>query len=52
MQAALSRHGYQPGPIDGVFGPSTRSALSAFQRDRGLVADGYPDPDSLQMVLE
>lgn len=27
-------------PVDGVFGPRTRTAVVAFQRSRGLVADG------------
>jgi hypothetical protein len=40
-QEQLARLGYYRGNIDGVFGPETQSALSAFQRERGLDASGY-----------
>jgi hypothetical protein len=40
IQAALVELGYDPGPIDGIWGKQTRSAVKAFQRDAGLVADG------------
>ena len=40
VQAHLSRLGYNPGPIDGIMGPKTRTAIEAFQRDRGLPVDG------------
>ena len=36
VQEALSRVGVDPGLRDGKLGPSTRSALERFQRDRGL----------------
>ena len=41
MQEALVALGYNPGVPDGIFGPNTRSALMAFQRQRGHLADGY-----------
>lgn len=40
MQAALRQLGYDPGPIDGVFGPRTSTAVRAFQRAEELVTDG------------
>ena len=40
LQKALSRAGYDPGPIDGRLGKKTRSAVKAFQRSHGLTADG------------
>lgn len=46
-QAALARLGYDPGAPDGIVGVNTRKALRAYQKDRGLTADGYL---SLEMV--
>jgi len=31
--------GYNPGPIDGIFGAKTEQAVLQFQRDHGLTAD-------------
>ena len=47
MQQALSAVGYDPGSSDGILGPATRRALRGFQRDAGMIADGYPDPETL-----
>jgi len=44
MQLALSRAGYDPGAIDGVFGRRTRAALLSFQRAFGLAPDGVAGP--------
>ena len=41
LQEALVAMGYDPGGVDGIFGPNSRRALMAFQRSRGLNADGY-----------
>ena len=38
VQAMLLQKGYNPGPIDGLEGTSTQSALRTFQRARGLPA--------------
>jgi soluble lytic murein transglycosylase-like protein len=43
LQVALRAHGFDPGPVDGVRGPQTRSALLAFQRRKGLHCDGMLD---------
>lgn len=40
LQAALKRHGFDPGPIDGLMGPKTLAAIRAFQKAKGLVVDG------------
>jgi g-D-glutamyl-meso-diaminopimelate peptidase len=40
IQSLLKRMGFNPGPIDGIFGPQTRQAVIAFQRRFGLVPDG------------
>ena len=36
IQQALKAKGYNPGPIDDVFGPLTKSALIQYQKDKGL----------------
>ena len=33
-QKALKDRGYDPGPIDGIFGPKTRKAVLFYQTDR------------------
>ena len=45
-QERLAREGYYRGRIDGVFGPETRRALMAFQRDHGLNPTGYLTRDT------
>ncbi len=42
-QRLLTAIGYQPGPVDGIFGPRTGAALQAFQTDSGLLATGAFD---------
>jgi hypothetical protein len=32
--------GYDPGPVDGKYGPKTEKAVRAFQKDHGLAVDG------------
>ena len=40
-QKALIALGFDPGVPDGVVGINTRSALRAWQKSKGLIADGY-----------
>lgn len=40
VQRALANKGYDPGPVDGVMGAKTRSALAKFQQDNGLKVGG------------
>jgi peptidoglycan hydrolase-like protein with peptidoglycan-binding domain len=40
LQEALKALGYNPGPIDGVFGATTEAAVKAFQQARSITADG------------
>lgn len=47
LQEALSGAGFDPGEPDGMMGPATRAALRAWQLAKGLVADGYPGPETL-----
>lgn len=44
IQALLKKIGYDPGPIDGVFGTKTQMAVVEFQKDNGLTADGIIGP--------
>ena len=42
MQTALKKKGFYKGTVDGKFGPSTKTAVIAFQKSVGLNADGKP----------
>lgn len=44
LQTRLAALGFDPGPIDGIRGPLTISAIRAFQHARGLVSDGIVGP--------
>jgi peptidoglycan hydrolase-like protein with peptidoglycan-binding domain len=44
LQTALRNSGFDPGPIDGIFGPKTNAAVLAFQKSKGLVVDGIVGP--------
>ncbi|MCG8538824.1 MAG: M14 family metallopeptidase [Clostridia bacterium] len=46
IQALLRKIGYNPGEIDGIYGPRTRDAVIAFQRDNNLVPDGIIGPQT------
>ncbi len=43
VQRVLAKSGYDPGPIDGLFGPRTAAALKSYQRDNNLPARGVLD---------
>jgi len=43
VQEGLAASGFDPGLADGVFGPSTRAALRAWQASRGAPSTGYLD---------
>ncbi|MEW5894385.1 MAG: peptidoglycan-binding protein [Candidatus Omnitrophota bacterium] len=40
VQRALKAAGYYEGAIDGKVGPGTKAAITQFQKDNGLTADG------------
>ena len=50
LQERLNALGHDPGGIDAVLGSQTRRAIRAFQRTKGLPADGYPSPALLQVL--
>jgi len=46
-QETLRDLGYTPGPIDGIMGSGTVTALRAFQQQEGLRATGRANPETL-----
>jgi Putative peptidoglycan binding domain/Chitinase class I len=44
LQKRLKELGFNPGAIDGDFGPAVQAALIAFQKSKGLLADGIAGP--------
>ncbi len=44
VQSLLRNLGYNPGPVNGVFGPQTRQAVISFQLACGMVPDGLISP--------
>lgn len=45
IQLRLLALGYEPGPVDGIPGKKTESAVKAFQKDKGLEPDGLLSKD-------
>ena len=50
LQQQLKRAGFDPGPIDGVFGAKTEAAVKAAQKAYGLVVDGIAGPKTYQAL--
>jgi len=51
VQSALQRNGFDPGPVDGIMGSKTSSALSAFQKSQGFEQTGALGPKTLRALL-
>ncbi len=50
LQERLKKLGFNPGVIDGDFGPGAQAALLAFQKSKGLLADGVAGPGTLNAL--
>ena len=50
-QLQLKKKGYEPGPIDGIWGPQTRGALEKFQNDNGLAVTGELNPETRALLM-
>ena len=46
LQVALTVSGFDPGRVDGRYGPGTRRAVKAFQTSAGLTVDGLVGPET------
>ncbi|MEY2479342.1 MAG: hypothetical protein QOI04_269 [Verrucomicrobiota bacterium] len=50
VQAELQQMGYYRGEVDGLLGPLTREALTAYQADQGLAATAVIDQPTLESL--
>lgn len=50
LQSALYELGYFDGPIDGIYGATTKDAVRAFQINNNLKVDGVAGNSTLQAV--
>jgi hypothetical protein len=49
-QEELAQQGYYTGPVDGIFGPTTRDAVAKYQTANQLNVTGSLSPDTLQSL--
>ncbi|XGA81072.1 lytic murein transglycosylase [Halomonas sp. CH40] len=52
LQRGLNALGYSVGGADGILGPNTRNGLRAFQRDQGMVPDGFANQAVLERIKQ
>ncbi len=50
LQERLTAAGIDPGAVDGKIGPNTIAAVKAYQKTVGIVPDGYPSLDILNLL--
>jgi len=50
MQEALKSKGFDPGPIDGIYGPQTANAVKEYQRSENLAVTGRANPETLNKL--
>ena len=48
LQVALNANGFDAGPADGLMGNRTRSAITSYQQQNGLLVTGQPSQSLLQ----
>jgi transcriptional regulator with XRE-family HTH domain len=46
VQCLLKHHGFDPGRVDGLFGPNTEQAVKQLQSTAGIVVDGMVGPQT------
>ncbi|MDE0206065.1 MAG: SUMF1/EgtB/PvdO family nonheme iron enzyme [Candidatus Tectomicrobia bacterium] len=51
IQLGLAAEGFDPGPVDGLFGQKTRAAIGRWQASRGGEATLYLDVESAKLLL-
>jgi Putative peptidoglycan binding domain len=51
LQRALKSLGYPVGKVDGDYGPTTKTAVAAFQHAAGLTSDGVFGPKTLNALI-
>lgn len=51
LQQALTLLGYYHGDIDGKYGDSTTNAVTAFQKKRGMNADGIAGASTIRLIF-
>ena len=51
IQEALTALGYEPGPIDGIYGPKTKRAIQAFERAMGMTPTGAATTELWRSLL-
>lgn len=52
LQLLLTKLGYDPGKVDGIFGSKTENALKKYQSDNGLDPDGIAGPKAWKSLGE
>lgn len=50
LQQQLNEKGFDAGTPDGILGPGTRRAVSQFQHQQGMIADGFVDKKILDAL--